>query len=886
MSYNIVLEAGKENLFIQNLKETYQQQLLSIKQQGKPSGFETCQSITETIDSILSLVYEQITKNISDPDPLCLVAVGGYGRHEMNPYSDVDILFVYEKDDPVISDTISKMLYILWDMKLNISHSSRNLKNIITMSSSDVSFKTSLVHHRLLRGDTELYNTFSSLVEGIFKKNRYTFYKELLEEMKYENQTLGENVLLKEPSVKQSLGGLRGIHLVRWMAYNFYQINSLKELAEQNYIDNPKYISIQGHLDYLLRIRNKLHFLVGRKEDNLFLEYQEKLAHNIQITMDEDNSPQNVERLKIEYFMREFYQRSRHVFQFVQNMMDQFEEESNNYRQIRRFLNRRRSVHNDFVLTNEKLYFNKDIRNIKITPAYFIEIFLLVARYKCTLSQEVEDFIRDNIKKIDITYTQDIEAFSKLKELMNLERNLYHTFSLMNQCGFMSHYFPYFYELECTVQHDYYHAYTVDEHTLQGIKTIEDLYHREDNNFSFFKKVLTSLSADQKCILIFSILYHDIGKGRPGNHVVNGEKMIPVVVDSFPFTDREKDMLSFLVNEHLIMAHTSQRRDIRDLKVLYSFANKMRNETYLNLMTLLTYADMSSVARSVFTIWKGELLRELHNSSLQIMMKSGDEALPVVTPEDLSRIKEKLYEKIPQEDREFAQQFFDNVDAQFIIDQSVEDIIATIKIFKDESSLPHIQYEKKWDAYRLVFYGVDNIGLFSRLTLVLAMNGVTIHHSKLYSKSKGYVIDYFIVGSIFSGDEISETRWDIIKRDMKQYLRGDLSHAERIFEEKKKSFPSVKEKIIIPNTKVHIDNAASEHKTMIEIQTLDCVGLLYKISSVISSHQLNIISAFATTRGNQAIDTFYIETLHGTKLTDEQVIQDLKDQLMSNLNIN
>ncbi len=882
---DLSLKQGNEIEYAQKLKGVYHEKLKYISELEDIKGRELCRMLTQTVHSLIQTVYKEVLKIIPIDKGLTIIALGSYGRGELNPHSDIDLLFLHQnEEDREAKDFISKVLYTLWDMKINLGHSSRTIKNVIAMAGKDITFKTSLIDHHFICGDPNLYKSFHGTVGKIFSKNRYNYYQDLLSKLDYFSQTLGENVLLKEPNIKDSLGALRGIHLIRWLNYNFYEGRTLSTLYDHNILDKEALGRMEGHLDYLLSVRHQLHTLVGHKEEVLLLEHQENLAKHVLLPESRNElSDGNQIRLKIEHYMRQFYRCAKDVYKTVVQSVDLYHIEADKYRQFNRFRNKRKSVSDRFMIINGKLFFKNKLDTIDFSPSLIMEIFLTQSRYGCHLGIEVENYIKSRLDRVDDAFRLDPLAFSHFKSILNGERNIYHTLSVMNHIGFLPSYLPFFNELDCTVQHDYYHAYTVDEHTLQGIKRVEELYHTDDTGYSFFKRLLQQLDEEQRIVLMFSIFFHDIGKGRPGNHVKNGETMIDTVVNAFPMEESQKETLSYLVNGHLIMAHTSQRRDIQDIKVIYHFVNDIKTKERLDLMLLLTYGDMSSVAPKVFTFWKGELLRELYNKSLKLLNETPDGMLPVIQQSDLTMIQSEIIEALPKNGQTFAHSFFSDIDPRYLIDHDLEEIKSTIEIFQRLEDSQVIHYEKSLDFYKLKYYAKDAYGVFAQVSLVLAMNGISIHSANLYSKPGGYVIDTFTVSSVFSVD-ISEDRWESIKQDFHQVREKGIEASENLLEERRKHFPPVKGRVVMPETKVLINNDLSDQFTVIEIKTWDQIGVLYQISRILTLHKVRIKSAFIATRGNQAIDTFYVEDIRTEgQITDDDLITKLKDTLSQRL---
>ncbi len=847
----ISYEKGKDNEYIRDLKTFYYDQFDIMKQSVPSSGIYACYRLSRLAEETLIKVYEDIRVAYGyDEKIAALVAVGGFGRQELNPYSDIDILFLqhkkYEKES---SEFITKVLYILWDMKFRLGQSSRTVKNCIKAATEDITFKTSITNHRFLCGNEILYDKFVSVIPEIFSKNLYSYYHVLAGEPDFSLFDLGKSVLIKEPDVKESQGGLRSVHKVLWLTKAFFGCSTLKELYNDGFMDRKEYRSINKSFDYLLYVRNLLHFLDNRKQDVLKVEQQEKLIMNFFKLVNEKNL-----RKTVETFMRNFYKHSKNIYLWAISSIEKIKSEAEKLKVLPR-KKKIEPLDKDFIIIDGNLY----LRHKKSdNPELLFKIFTITSKYTVGYSNEIRECISRCLKYVNDDFRRNEKNFEAFRNILRKPRNLYYTLSMMHATGFLKEYLPYWKAMDCHVQHDFYHEYTLDEHHLQSVKQLELLYKNESSYLTFYRNILYLLKNRE--ILVFSLLMHDYGKIWQGDHVENARRTMDNVVEVFPFTEDEKIMIAFLIQNHLLMSRTSQRVDFNEMKTLASFADKVVDEQRLRNLLIFTYADMNGVGHGIFNNWKSSLLLELYYKT-HVLLK--DMASVKLLDNEIEDIKKKLLVK--SKDKSGLSNFLTLLPENYYIEIEQKDILRHFELYKNKNGKKIIlDYKQKHDYYLVFAIAEEKIGLFSIIAGIFAANGLSILDASLYTKN--IAVDYFVISHYFEGP-VEKNKWERVEKELNKALNGEMEDISGLIK-KRMSKTGIKSNIQV-KTKIEFDNSP-EGMTILRISCRDSIGLLYKISSIISQLDFDIQLAKINTLGIRVVDTFYILNSKRKLLTNQE----------------
>ena len=841
------------------------------------SGFEVAKGRAHLVDAIVTSVYkiadeEYREKETSPVSPLTILALGGYGRQEMNPFSDVDIMFVYPKTlDKYVDFMTQKILYMLWDVGLLVGHSVRSLFEAVKWGKEDLTSKTAMLESRFLTGDTNLFYQFKKAMEQqVIPVHKQLYVETKLEEVIKRHQAHGNSASVLEPDVKEGTGGLRDLHALLWIAQIFHGIQGFSELQEKNILTQKEFRTFQHTYDFLLRVRAELHFVVNKKIDILSLEYQPSVAEGLGYK-DNGSVP------AVEVFMKEYFIRTREVQQTVLHCAKKWVNQHNLFYRLWRAVAGRKKGRDGFLFRKGEIYAEKE-DVFQEDPLRLIRVFRHSQKTKCPLSEELKDLVRNYLNLIDKKFQSSPESSAAFLNVLSRPGKISFALRAMHETGVLGKYLPEFGRINCMVQYDFYHKFTTDEHTLKLIDNLDLIVNKENKRPKPYLEVFEQIK--NVPLLYLSLLLHDIGKGLGGGHSHKGALMSEKVSDRLGLTSDQKESLYMLVEHHLTMAQLSQRRDINDDKLISIFAGIVKNRQNLMMLHLLTFCDSSGTGSGVWTKWKEELLWQFYGRTLRELTEG-----PRTAEQEILEVKQKQWEFIKQSNSKIAESeildHFKYVPDRYSIYTPFEEISTHIKLvekFKKEKIA--IEWTQTSLGYSIVnVCTTDRPGLFSQIAGALSLNHINILSAQINTRSDDVILDSFYVSDMnFKSlpadpwkERFSETLLKVLNNEinLKEKLQIEL---EKIEKRKKKIGPD-----LLP--KVKFDNFVSEQYTVVDIQSEDRLGFLYTISSAISALELSIFFAKISTEKTQAYDVFYVGDKLGKKIDSEDTLVVIKEAL-------
>ena len=834
---------------------------------------------TGSIFSIVS-AYQTVAEAVScldiDAHPFAILALGGYGRSEMNPYSDVDLMFyVPASERENFGEMSERVLYLLWDLGYSVGHCLRTRRECLDMASADLSAYTAMLDGRFVCGSYALYEEFCTRVlKSLTHRSTSTFIRAKMEENAQRLQRYGSWVYIFEPNIKEGEGGLRDLHTVLWICKVAYKVRDLRGLLIKGVISERRYNEFVDSLDYLWRIRNELHYLSERKNDQLHFDKQEKIAAFL-------GYRPNKSGLAVEQFMQDYYAAASKVEHLSSTMIASAEESLRPQMRHARYMQRRNLDRFFFVLRGELYAIRSDL--FESDPTLIMRTFWLCQRHGVKLSLSIKSMIRENQHRINDRMRRSSKMSGLFLDILRYKKDVYLILEQMHHLLFLNYFIPEFKRIYCRVQHDAYHIYTVDMHTLFAVKEICRLWEGE---YREKKPLLTKLAQDidKPELLILAVLLHDIGKGQGGQHAQKGAKMIPTIARRMRLTKESSQRLQFIVAHHLEMAYISQRRDINDDYQIEQFANTMQGSENLNILYLLTFADIKAVGPNSWTEWKGFLLQQLYEKTYTRLergnfeQESRSEKIRNRKRAVVSHLKDEFSEKRIRD----CLRFFST---RHLMAHYSTELAAQIRVILNRGSKPlsmEVSFNPELKFSEVVIVTLDVPGLFTTIAGVMAGHGINILEAQIYTLRNGMAVDILQVDSPSHGSSCNED-WDDIEHDLTWYLqeRGDLSD---FVTQRRKSmqFAELKATPEVPPL-VSINNDVSADYTVIDITTKDTVGLLYSINYTLNQLGLYIGVAKITTQGEQAGDTFYVQDIFGEKVTHEEKLADLRQSLLEQL---
>lgn len=815
------------------------------------------------IDNVLSKLWCQ--HNL-DEYQISLLAVGGYGRGELHPYSDVDILLLtQDKVEQELEERISAFITQLWDIKLDIGHSVRSIKECLKQAVSDVTIATNLMEMRQVCGNDSLPQHLTPLLnEDVFWTAKKFFIAKREEQQKRHAQ-YNDAAYTLEPNLKANPGSLRDIQTIGWVAKRHFLADSLEELVEHNYLTSNEFTELLECQDYLWRMRAALHFIAGRSENRLLFDYQADVATLMGFG---DQGKFAVERM-----MKRFFRIIGRVAELNKMLLQHFDysiiKEKKHSSEVK--------LNDDFVIldglikaTNKRIF----MRSVNI-----MEMFLLIAQH-----DEITDLHPDTLRLMRnarrrlvsglMDYARCREIFIKI---VKHPKGLGLTFTLMHRHSILSAYLPAWRRIVGQMQFDLFHAYSVDEHSYRLIKNLYRFSQKEHNQeYPLCSQIVQRIRKPE--VLFLAGVFHDIAKGRGGDHAELG------AIDALNFSQEHQlnkhdgRMISWLVKHHLLMSVTAQRRDISDPEVIREFAGIVRDEAHLDYLYCLTVADMRATNESLWNSWKANLLQELYNATKRAFRRGLEK--PVDLREKIRENQAKSIELLTDFNHSSAQikELWKQFKADYFLRYAPEQIVWHCQhILAQEDDLPLVLISPT--PYRggteVFIYTKDKINIFSDTVSLLGSKCFSIHDAKIVTTKTGYTANTFVI--LDQQDQPINDSYRAL--ELAESLKATLMEESPSFKIKPlaKRFEQFKSP-----SQISIVETKTRRSTLLEIVTLDFPGLLARIANVFQQAQLQIHSAKITTFGEKVEDVFIVSNNENIALSENEQ-QQLSELLLAEL---
>lgn len=814
------------------------------------------------IQRMASVVGAEKGFSEAEPEEFAVVALGGYGRQELAPCSDIDLLFLHGRWDADRAAEMSEAaLYLLWDAGLSVGHSCRSLSECLTIAKEDEVSRNSMLDARLLWGNRELFASLTrKLNDGIINKDRRGILRGLMEERAARYQKFGATACLQEPNVKESAGGLRDLHTLLWVTHVAYGHATLPELTAAGLMPERDAKAIRAAYDFLLRVRNELHFITGRCTDLLSLNLQRQVAQDLGYT----DTP---ELQASEIFMRDYYLHARRLHRLTTAHAQRALARQEKTRWLSRW--RQAAAIGGFVMRDGAL--DLDESESRWDPSRLMLAFSYAQATGANFSPDLQDRIQENLPLVNRTFRTSEEIARAFLKMLRVRGKASAALRQMHELGFLGKYLPEFGRVTCLVQHDLYHKFTVDEHTLRAVEVLDELAYSRSKTLERYRQLYSELG--DPAVLHLGLLMHDIGKGLGGGHTEKGIAIAERVCERLHVGGKDKEQVLFLIRQHLTMSHISQRRDLSDDKVIQTFAEQVGTVENLKMLTLLTYADISAVGPGVWNEWKDALLWELYIKASAVLNPRPD--ADDATEQLRNHIALMLASEIGVEE---VRGHFKLLPDDYARQTSPQTIIEHIRLAHAlNSRLIRTSWRVNQQARctDLHVCARNRRGLFAAIAGTLTAQGVNILSVHLNTRNDGVAIDTFKVTDTV-GEPISDpARWEQIDADLKRALTGEFDVAAAVAKRLRANTSRVRRKTragmlgTTLATRLNWDNESSDRSTILEVRTSDRLGLAYRISSTLAALNLDIGFAKVATEKHLALDIFYVTDAAGAKLADE-----------------
>ncbi len=839
--------------------------LTALKQMhaGGASGQESVQAHAALMDDLIRALTRLVTADaVAEglaPTPLVVAALGGYGRRELHPSSDVDLMVIHDGElSPFAQRVTQELLYTLWDLGLQIGHALRSLEDCVAMAQTDLPSRTSMQEARFVAGDRALFGRFRKVLrENVYRKDFEQFLQATLAERDQRYRKYGASPYVGEPNIKESAGGLRDMHTAMWLAASKFGTRTLRELSDKGLITPREQALTDAALTFLWRVRNELHFLSGHKNDALGRDLQPQIAKNLGYENDETT-------LGVERFMREYYLHARVIHRVARRLIERCQETLRSRGAAER-RQRQQALADGLVFFDGRLHLaDRNPGLLRRDPLRIMKVFWHLHRLGCELSLDLERAIEDALDLVDEGFRRSPVVRDLFLDICRNWGRVALTFSEMHELGLLGRYLPEFGALTCLVQYDVYHKFSADQHSLLAVEHLEALAPGQSAESEGAAQVFSEVEKPE--LLMLGMLLHDIGKAQGHGHVAKGIPLVCALTARLDLPPADAGLVEFLVAHHLTMSHVAQRRDIDDPKTIADFAAAVEDPQRLRMLYLLTYADMRAVGPGVLTPWQAVILHELYARTLA-RLTGGRQARP-----NRAQLTERLHALLEDDvPLQAVRGHLAMMSDRYLATTSAQRMAEHVRMLRRLDETPVVTelfHHRDLGSSDLVVVTADRPGLFSLIAGTLAAHGINITSAQIHTRGDGVAIDTFQVNDPLGEALTSNAQWSRVLAGLRAVLTGE-QRVETLLERRRAAGRPARTVQAPP--KVTVDNELSDTYSVIEVKCPDRLGLLYLITRTLAGLGLDIASARIATEIDQAFDTFYVHDRQGGKIAADAV---------------
>jgi len=821
------------------------------------------------IDTVLSHCFNTHL-NDKQQQQCALIAVGGYGRKELLPASDVDLLILLDGEpDSELEASLSTFLTALWDFGLEIGHSVRTIQDCIEQGKGDITVITNMIESRFITGLSRLYDDFQRAIAPENLWSSREFFEAKLQELETRHAKFNNTAYNLEPDIKEGPGGLRDIQIIGWVAKRQFQCEKLEDLVDHKFLSEEEFQTLFSGQELLWKIRFSLHRLTNRREDRLLFEHQSKLAE----LFGYESGPNN---LSIEQFMQTYYRTIKELERLSEMLLQIFKEEI----LFAEAHDPGTQLNDDFIIRNgfiEAAHEDVFVQN----PSALIDIFIQIQRNDdCDgVHASTIRLIRDHLYLIDDSFRNDNKVNALFLRFMRNNTGITHQLRRMNTYGVLAAYIPAFEQIVGRMQYDLYHAYTVDTHTLFVIRNMRRFsVDKHNQEFPLCSELHGRLKKPE--LLYLAGLFHDIAKGRGGDHAELGARDALQFCFSHSMSPADAKMVSNLVKLHLLMSMTAQKQDISDPVVIFEFSEQVGTSETLDYLYLLTVSDIRATNPNQWNNWKDALLKELYHQTKRVLDN----------PDQMIKSAEKLALENKQEAcTMLATQGFNQTSLEglchslpdeYFIQHSTDDISWHVKGILANKLQPTVlvQTSERYKTTEVCVFTRDDLHIIYRISTALHNLGISVLGARTMPTDNEHTLDTFIIQEQNGSHSLSQER----QQEIINALNEALIKSNKITRSSHNRIPR-RLKVFELKTELEFTQDYPNLKTILEITANDRPGLLSAVAQVLEQNNINISHAIITTLGEKANDIFTITDHNGELISDESTLHDLHDKLIKSI---
>jgi [protein-PII] uridylyltransferase len=865
-------------------KNVYAQGWREVKRRFEEEGVSSREIIranSHLVDQLIRSIYDftliSVYPRANSPkdEVISIIATGGYGRKELAPFSDIDLMFLLPNKQTSHSEQVVEyILYTLWDLGLKVGHATRTIEEAVRLSLDDMTIRTSLLEARWLWGDKKMFENFCKRFLEVFDKSTsLNFVEAKLSERDARHKHMGDTRYVLEPNIKEGKGGLRDLQTLFWIAKYLYRVDNMRDLQDIGVLTARDVRLFTRAKKFFWGVRCHLHYFSARAEERLTFNVQSEISNRLNYK--ERAGAQGVER-----FMKHFFLIAKDVGDLTRILCAVLEDQQKKKQKRFRFpsFSFSKRLMEGFVLDGDRLTVT-DIDTFKKEPLKLLKLFHVAQLNNTDIHPHGLRLVTENLERINSKMLNDPQANKVFLEML-VGNNPEITLTRLNEAGVLGRFMPDFGRIVAQMQYDMYHVYTVDEHTIRAIGILKKI---EDGRFKSEHPTASLVIGEVQSlrVLYLAVFLHDTAKGRGGDHSILGAEIANRLGPRLGLSDWETETVSWLVLHHLLMSSFAFKRDIYDSKTASDLAAIVQSPERLRLLLILTTVDIRAVGPNVWNAWKAGLLRELYfrvQENLVGSVQSGRRA------DRVDQAKSDLRQYLSNWSKKDLDHHFNLGHNDYWLSFDLETLAYHANLIKEaennENNLTiSTRVEEALDATEIIIYTPDHPGLFAAIAGAMALAGASVVTAKVMTMSNGMAFDMFRIqdsdGNAFSAKD----RLDRLNECIERAMSGRL-HSARELATAQKASRQLRLGAFSTPTRVLIDNKASRRQTVIEINGRDRLGLLHDLTAFLTTSSLQISSAHISTYGERVVDVFYVRDLFGLKVDRAEKLEFLRNGLM------
>ncbi len=859
------------------------------------SGRETCELRSNLVDVLLKYLWQDALVLSEVPTAvkhsISVVAVGGYARACMNPFSDVDMTFIIPGNgilpSPEQGKIIGTFVNLIWDLKMPLGdHATRSVTETFKQANVNYEIKTSLIGARLVAGQSEAFTAcMKDYDRQCLDGQEDHFLEDRQKDIASRHEKFENTPYRQEPNVKNGLGGLREYHNLQWITYAKFRTMNLKELVKRGLLLPNSLREIERGYDFILRVRTELHYIEKRESDVLTLRLQGVVANHF-------NYKHHSILRRIEVFMREYYMHAVALLHRTSEVLDRFhlltlEEEMKGVKgYLARLRGNKTEKFDGFISKNERLYAESDTL-FQEDPPRLMRLFIHTQQRHLRMSPDLFHLVQKNFALVNHTFRYSKATRETFEAILSQKGDVARVLRQMHRVGFLGKWLPEFGALTCLVQHEFFHQYTADEHTLRCIDRLDELSGAPKPGYEFYQKLFREMQ--EPAMLYLALLLHDAGRAaNKAEHSTESADLASRVCRRMQITGERRRLLLFLVDSHLELYRVATKFNIEDPGVIEAFSRIVRNQQNLDTLLVMTVCDSKGTSANSWNSWKESLILQLYRNTGSYLNDPSDFVASISAPlDELKLAVQKKFDatyagEITAHFQHMPRSYFNFRSADTIAFhiRSVRSHLEQSEKNSDRADIPTLIWEDHAEqgCSELIVVCQDRPLLLARISGALAASNINILGADLFQRSDGIVFDIFRVCTTNFAPVNNDRIRSRVKASMEAAFQTDAFDFSAAIAEHRRPLRGLQEIAEIPQ-RVHINNVRSPAHTVIELQAADRIGLLYDIFTTIGRLGLSISHARINTEKGAALDNIYVQTVAGDKLTDKDIMATLREGL-------